>query len=34
MPTDDVMRRLDGANMNIVLTMLADSIVWDQGTCL
>ena len=33
MPMDDVIRKLDGANMDIDLTTPADQIVWDQDTC-
>ncbi len=33
MPMDDVIRKLDGANMDIDLTTPADQIAWDQDAC-
>jgi hypothetical protein len=33
MPLDDVIRKLDGANMDIDLATPTDQIVWDQDTC-
>jgi hypothetical protein len=33
MPLDDVIRKLDGANMDIDLTTPAGQIVWEQDTC-